>query len=416
MRKIFTTISLLIAAAAVPAAPPELLGESDPGVQSALYDDAMVLSSLFRSPWRNSRTALTLAFSPAVPERSAELQQRSGRWYLMLNGSPGRWNDDFGLRRRIYSALLLAASDAPLTPGESRALPPWVVAALGRQLEARRGEERLLRGNYRAPVLRALMERGKIPEAETVRNTDPERFPKAAQAWAGELSRALFLAGDRKLASPKYLRRCGELARLNLSPLDADRMWNNKDAADAQRAFAAAVRRLAWHDLAPRPARWALRRLDELRRLELPLLDETGKPVPEKSEICDVLELADKLAERPDAAELAALFRRRFFDFCAGDSRRVKAAGFLLADLVGHAHNPPLWYRSRLERALERLYAELRRRERLDACLDREEFRHAPVRRTFRRRLETVEEFNAGSSLLPAESRKWFDVVENGFR
>ena len=55
-------------------------------------------------------------------------------------------------------AVLLCAAGAPFRAGETRALPPWTVAALDRMLAARRNEERLLIGNHRSPVLAALLE------------------------------------------------------------------------------------------------------------------------------------------------------------------------------------------------------------------------------------------------------------------
>ena len=74
MHKIFIIIFAIAAVAGVGAAPPELLGEADAGIQSAKYDEADALAKMFRLSWRNSRTALTLFFSPAVPELSAKDQ------------------------------------------------------------------------------------------------------------------------------------------------------------------------------------------------------------------------------------------------------------------------------------------------------------------------------------------------------
>ena len=407
MRKIFATIFLLAALPRLAGAPPELLGEADPEVPGRLHDQAAALAALFRSPWRDSRTALRIVFSPAVPEFSAETGRASGKRVLMLNGSPGRWNEDFGLRRKLFSALLLAASDAPFAPGESRALPAWVVAAASRRLEAQRREERLLGGNFRAPAVRALLERGKLPAAEAVRTADPEHFTPAARAWAGELAAALFLAGGKKLASGGYLRRCGENALKKLPAGEADRFWMPGKPEELETAFALSARRMAWHELAPRPAPLALKRLEELRKIKVPELDASGNPVPDKFVEFDVLELADKLRDRPDAAVLAAGVRRRFFDFCSGDSRRVRTAGALLSDLVGRAHRPPLWYASKLDRALDRLYAELRRRERIEAFMTDADFRYAPVRRHYPRRLESVEFLLRESPLLPGSRRGW---------
>ena len=109
-------------------------------------------------------------------------------------------------------------------------------------------------------------------------------------------------------------------------------------------------------------------------------------------------------------------FHKRFFDFCAGDSGPVQLELSALADLVGHALNPPFRYETRLRRQLERIDALLARREKLDAYMAREDLRRAPVRRAYRTRLETVESFNASSSLLPAAARSWVDKREAEFR
>lgn len=408
MRKIFATIFLGAVFPALAGAPPELMGEADPGVPDKLYDTAASLATLFRSPWRKSTSALMIVFSPAVPERSAELGRGSGKWVLMLNGSPGRWNSDFALRRKVFSALLLAASGARMIRGESRALPPWVVAAATRRLDAQKREERLLGGNFRSPVLRALLERGKLPAAAAVRAADPERFTPAMLAWTDELAAALFFAGGKKLASADYLRRCGENAAGGVPAGESDRFWMPDKPEELEARFSETARRMAWHELSPRPARRGLELLAALRKIRMPVLDDSGKPVPDKTIECDVLELAERLRGRPDAASLSGETRRRFFEFCFGDSRRVKAAGALFSDLIGQAHRPPLWYSSKLNRALDRLYAELRRREKLDAYMTDADFRHSPVRRHFRRRLESLDFLDRESSLLSGSRRAWF--------
>lgn len=408
MRKIFATIFYLAILPALAGAPPTMSGEADPEVTEKLGNEAAALASLFRSPWRNARSALGIVFSPAVPELSAEVVPTPDGRVLMLNGSPGRWDSDFGLRRKVYSALLMAAAGVPAARGECRALPPWVVAAATRRLAAQHGEERLLGGNFRAPVLRALLESGKLPPARIVQAADPEQFTPATLAWTEELAAALFLAGGKRLASAEYLRRCGENAAKKRPSVAADLVWMPRTPEQLEARFADFARRMAWHELDPRPARWALKRLEELRRIKLPELDESGKPVPDKFIECDVLELSERLKGRPDAAAQASAAHQRFFEFCTGDSRRVKTAGALFTDLVGYADKPPLWYSSKLKRALDRLYAELRRREKLGRFLDEADLRYAPVRRCCRNRLKSMEYLDRCSLLIPTDRREWF--------
>ncbi len=387
-------------------------GEAPAGVPEALLDTAQRLAKLFRIPWRKSPSQLTVAFSPAVPEHSAELEYSSGRYYLMLNGAPGL-ERDFLRTRKLYSALLAGAVGAKFRRGETRALPPWAVAATERILAARRSEERLLIGNRRSPVLRALLEQGKLPPPETVRRADPADFDPAARFWAEELGRALFFAAGKKFASPGGLRECFAAESRGADP---DKCWLPREPGKLERDFRTAARVLAWHELAPRPARWSLRRFAELRKLRMPELDADGRAVPDRFVEFDVLELGDRMKGRPDAAARCAEFRHRFFEFSAGDSHPVQAAITELADLAAAAADPPFRYGARLRRAVGEIENLLKRREVLDAWLDEADRRHAPARRAFRRRLECIAWLNARDSLLGAAERKWVDECEKEFR
>lgn len=387
-------------------------GEAPAGVPEAVLDTAQRIAKLFRIPWRKSPSRLTVAFSPAVPEHSAELEYRSGRYYLMLNGAAGS-ERDFARTRKVYSAILAGAVGAKFRRGETRALPPWAVAAAERILAARRNEERLLVGNRRSPVLRALLERGKLPDPETVRRVDPAAFDPAARFWAEELSRALFFAAGKKFYSPAYLRECFAAERRGADP---DRCWLPGVSGKLERDFRTAARVLAWHELAPRPARWTLRRFAELRKLRMPELDADGKAVPDRFVEFDVLEIADRLKGRPDAAARCAEFRHRFFEFGAGDSRPAQAAITELAELMAMAADPPFRYGARLRRTIGEIESVLKRQESLDAWLDEADRRHAPARRAFRRRLECIAWLNARGSLLGTAERKWADECEAEFR
>ena len=194
--KIFSTILLLTAALGANAENFVTTGEAAPGVPENLTETAHLLTRIFRAPWRHSRTGLTVAFSPAVPEYSAEVELRSGMPFLMLNGSPDLQRNVVW-RRKLYSTILLAAAGARLRHGENAALPPWMTPALDMILEARKYEEQLLIGNRRSPVLRALLENDRLPAFDAVRSIDPENFDPAAMAWARELGRALFVSGGR---------------------------------------------------------------------------------------------------------------------------------------------------------------------------------------------------------------------------
>ena len=407
--KIFSTILLLTALLNANAGNFVTTGEAAPGVPERLTETAHLLTRIFRAPWRHSRTGLTVAFSPAVPEYSAEVELRSGMPFLMLNGSPDL-RRNIVWRRKVYSAILLAASGARLRPGENAALPPWMTPALDLILEARKHEERLLIGNRRSPVLRALLENDRLPPFEAVRAIDPAHLDPAAAAWARELARALFVSGGRKLASPEYLRRCGEAA----GKRDPDIWWlaaPEKQELDFRRA----ARLLAWHTLAPRPARWTRKKFAELRKLRLPVLDEAGNPT-DKFEEFDVLEVAERLRGRPDAMLRCAEFRRRFAEFCPGDSRPAQQAISGFAELVAQAADPPFRYEARMRKQLELIDEVLARQEKVDAFMTVEERRRAPARLAFRVRLEYIEEFNAASSLLSGSARKWIDEREAEFR
>ena len=407
--KIFSTILLLTATLGANAENFVTTGEAAPGVPENLTETAHLLTRLFHSPWRQSRRGLTVAFSPAVPEYSAEVELRSGMPFLMLNGSPDL-RRNVVWRRKLYSAILLAAADARLRPGENAALPPWMTPALDMILEARKYEERLLIGNRRSPVLRALLENDRLPPFDAVRAIDPENLDPAAMAWARELTRAVFVSGGRKLASPGYLRRCGEAAGVR----DPDIWWlttPEKQELD----FRLAARLLAWHTLAPRPARWTRKKFAELRKLRMPVLNEEGKPT-DKFEEFDVLELGDRLRGRPDAKLRCAEFRRRFSEFCPGDSRPAQQAIAAFAELVALAADPPFRYVPKMRRQLKIIGEVLTRQERIDAFMTAEERRRAPARRACRVRLEYIEAFNAASSLLPEAARKWVDEREAEFR
>ena len=407
--KIFSTILALAALSTATAGTFVTTGEAAPGVPEKLTETAHQLTRIFRAPWRNSRTGLTVAFSPAVPEYSAEVQLRSGTPFLMLNGSPDLKRNALW-RRKVYGAILFAAAGARLRSGENTALPPWLIPALDLIIEARQYEERLLVGNRRSPVLRALLENDRLPDHRAVLAIAPERLDPAAAAWARELARALFFSGGRKLASPAYLRQCGETAKGG-SP---DSWWLAVPR-NQERNFRLAARQTAWHGLAPRPARWTRKKFAELRKLRLPVLDDEGRPT-DKIEEFDVLEVADRLRGRPDALLQCAEFRRRFAEFCPGDSRPAQLAISGFADLVGQATDPPFRYAARLRRQLELIDEVLARQEKLDAWMTEEERRRAPARRAFRTRLEYVGWYNGSSSLLSLSARRWVDEREELFR
>ena len=410
--KIFSTFWALAALLTCPGGEITTAGEAPPRVPEEFLETAQRIVKLFRITWRRSPSHLTVAFSPAVPERSAELELRKGRYILMLNGSPGL-ERDFDRTRKVYGALLLAAAGAEPPRGDTRALPPWVAAALERILAARRAEERLLVGNRRSPVLRALMARGKLPEPAAVLRVDPGNFDPAARFWAEEACRALFYAGGKRLASSAYLLNCAKAERQGADP---DRFWLPEAPGKLERNFRTAARVLAWHELAPRPARWALRRFAELRKLRMPELDDKGEPIPDRFVEFDVLEVADRLKDRPDAAERSAEFRRRFFEFAAGDSHSGYQAITGLAELVALAADPPFRYGARLRRQVAEIEEILKRREAVDDCLAAADLRYAAVRRAFRRRLECIEWLNARSPLLGGAERAWVDKCEAEFR
>lgn len=409
--KIFSTILILTAIPAAVAGEFTVTGEAAKGVPEEITETARQLVKIFRSPWRNSRTGLTVAFSPAVPERSAEVQIRGGMPTLMLNGSSDL-RRDVGWRRKVYGTILVAAASGQLRPGENAALPPWLTPALDRLLEARKFEERLLVGNRRSLVLGALLENGRLPSAKAVRALDPEHLDPAAAAWARELSRALFLSGrtgKRKIASPGYLRQCGAPGGK-----DPDSYWLAVTEKQ-EREFRLAARQLAWHTLAPRPARWTRKSFSELRKLKLPVLDEEGKPTNEFEEF-DVLELPRRLKGRPDAQLRCAEFRRAFAEFCSGDSRPMQQLLSGFAELVGQAADPPFRLEAKMRNQLELIDAQLARQQKIDAWITDEDRRRAPARRACRTRLEYIAEFNAASSLLPEAARRWIDEREADFR
>ena len=410
MRKIFAIILLPALVTLLAGAEPEFTGEADAVTVEALRTEARMLATLFRAPWSRSAVKLVLAFSPAVPVEAAEVQKSDDGYVLMLCGTPGR---GFAFRSRFLSILLLAASGVPPTTGGGAVLPPWLAAALENRLRAGMHTERLLVGNRRLPVLRALAEAGRIPAATTVLGADPRNFDPGARIWMEELSRVLLALGGRKVASAEYIRTCAAHAARGGKPVDVP--FPTGDGRDLQEKFAVALRRLSWHMLAPRPARWALRTFAEVRKVKLPVLDEAGKPVPDKFEECDLAELADKLKDRPDAIQIAGTTKKRLQDFAAGDSRRVNAAVFALAELAGMAVRPPFRYRANLEQAIGKVLSELERREKIDAYMGEAEFARAPVRRAFGNRLECIEFYDDGDSLLSAERRAWLDRREREF-
>ena len=410
--KIFTTILLLPAFLA--AAGGEILttGEAPDEVQRELADKATRIAKIFRVPYRRARHDFVIAFSPAVPESSAELQFRGGKYILMLNDSPER-NADFARNRKIYSALLLAAAGAPFRTGETHALPPWAVAALDRMLAARQREERLLAGYFRSPVLSALLEKDLLPAVAAVHGANPADFDPATRFWMEESARALFLAGGKKLASAEYLLRC---AGAEPSGADPDLYWLPADPKRRERDFRLAARIVAWHELAPRPAWWTIRKFAELRKLKMPVLDEKGAPVPEKFVEFDVSEVAERLRGRPDAKARSTEFHNRFLELSFGDSRPARMAISELADLMSYADDPPFRYNARLRDQLEKIDTVLKRQEALDRYLAEADFRYAPARRAFRHRLTGIEWANARSSLLSRSAREWADEAEAGFR
>ena len=406
-RKIFSTILVLTALGRAAAGTFTTDGESAPGVPERLTETAHRLTRIFHVPWRNSRTGLAVVFSPAVPEYSAEVQFRSGTPFLVLNGSPDL-RRSVVWRRKLYGAILLAAASGDLRRGENDVLPRWLTPALDMILEARQYEEQLLVGNRRSPVLGALLENGRLPSAAAVRAIDPERLDPAAAAWARELARALFLSGGRKIASAVYLRCCAAAGGG-----DPDMLWLPSPEKQ-ESGFKLAARRAAWHNLAPRPARWTRRKFAELRKLKLPVLDEQGNPT-DKFEEFDVLELAERLRERPDARRRCAEFHSVFAEFCPGDSRPAQQALAGFAELVAQAADPPFRYESRLRRQLKLIDEVLARQEKLDEYMKDMERRHAPARRDCRIRLEYIEGVNAASSTLPAAARRWVDEREAEF-
>lgn|GEM_PF-6309105 len=410
--KIFSTFWALLALLTAAAGEITTTGEAPPGAAEQLLETARRLTRMFRVPWRRSNASLTVAFSPAVPEHSAELAFRRGRYYLMLNGSPGL-ERDFGRTRKVFSALLLAAAEAKPSRGETRALPPWSVAALERILAARRCEERLLVGNRRSPVLRALLERGKVPGPAAVLRVDPERFDPAARFWAEELGRALFVAAGKRFASPDGLRFCAAAERKGVDP---DRFWIPAEPGKLERNYRTAVRMLAWHELAPRPGRWSLGRFAELRKLRMPELDAEGRAVPERFVEFDVVEAGSRLKGRPDAEARCIEFRHRFFEFAFGDSPAAQQALTTLAEQLMLAGDPPFRYEAKLRQLVDELEAIWRRQAALDAFIDAADLRYAPVRRAFRRRLESIEFLNARTSPLGAAERAWVDKCEAEFR
>ena len=406
--KIFSTILALTPLLSAAAGEFVVTGEAAPGVPERITETAHRLTRIFRSPWRNSHTGLTVAFSPAVPEYSAEVQIRGGAPTLMLNGSADL-RRSVVWRRKVYGTILLAAANGRLRSGEKPVLPPWLTPAIDKLLESRDFEERLLVGNRRSPVLGALLENGRLPDAAAVRAIDPARLDPAALAWARELARALFVSGRRKIASPAYLRRCGEAGNK-----DPDLWWLAMPEKQEQ-SFRTAARQLAWHTLAPRPARWTRKRLAEIRKLRLPVLDKEGKPTGKFDDL-DVLELADRLRDRPDAQLECAAFHRIFSEFSVGDSHPAHQALALLAELVGQAADPPFRWEAKMRRQLELIDTILARQEKLDAYMKAAERRYAPARRAFRTQLEYIEAFDSASCLFPEAARRWVDEREAEFR
>ena len=413
MRKIFAIIFLLPLAHLLAGAEPEFSGEADPVAVEALRGEARALAALFRTPWRRSGVRLAVVFSPAVPANSAEVQPGGDGFVLMLCGNPADGRYDFAFRNKLFSTLLLAAAGIPPATGENAVLPPWLVAALEHRLRMVKFAERLFTGNRRAPVLRALAEAGRIPKVQAVLGADPRGFDPGARAWMEELSRVLLVLGGRKVASAEYLKTCAEHAAAGGGATGVP--FPGEDGRELESRFAETLRRFGWHMLAPRPARWALKTFAELRRMKLPVLDEAGKPVPDKFEEFDLVEIGEKLEGRPDAEPIAGGLKKRLGDFAAGDSRRVNGAIFALAELAGAAARPPFRYRAKLEQAVARVVAELERREKIDAYMREAEFSRAPVRRAFGCRIECIGFFAAGGSLLSAEGKAWLDRREQEF-
>ena len=408
MRKIFAIIFLLPLVLVLAGAEPEFSGEADPATVEALRDEARKLAMFFRTPWSRTGVKLAVVFSPAVPATSAEVQKIGDGYVLMLCGAPGDSRYDFALRSKLFSVLLAAAAGAaPRTGRDASLLPPWLVAALEHRLRAGKHEERLLAGNRRTPVLRALAEAGKIPAPAAVLGADPRNFDPGARAWMEELSRVLFALGGREAASAKFIKTCAAHAAAKGAAADVP-----FPKGDGRNNFPDALRRVAWHLLSPRPARWALKTFAEVRKVKLPVLDEAGKPVPDKFEECDLAEIGDKLKDRPDAPQIAGGLKKRIFDFAAGDSRRVGIAVAELSELAGTAHRPPFRYRAKLEQAIEKVLAEMRRREKIDAYMSEADFNYAPTRRAFGHRLSCIDFCDDGGSLLSAEGREWLDRRE----
>ena len=111
-----------------------------------------------------------------------------------------------------------------------------------------------------------------------------------------------------------------------------------------------------------------------------------------------------------------AEFRRRFAEFCPGDSRPAQQAISGFAELVAQAADPPFRYAARMRKQLQLIDEVLARQEKVDAWMTIEEHRHAPARRAFRVRLEYIEAFDAASSLLSEPARRWVDEREAEFR
>ena len=315
MRKIFAIIFLLPLVNALAGAEPEFSGEADPATIDALRTEARMLASIFRTPWSRSGVKLAVVFSPAVPANSAEVQKSDDGFVLMLCGSRGDGRYDFAFRRKLFSVLLAAAAGVPPTVGEDAMLPPWLIAALEHRLLSIKHEERLLAGNRRGQVLRALAEAGRCPAAATVLGADPRNFDPGALAWMEELSRALLALGGRQVTSAEYIKTCAEHAAAADQPVAAP--FPGGDGGELQNRFAAALRNFAWHTLSPRPARWAMKTFAELRKVKLPVLDETGKPAAGKFEECDLVEIGEKLRDRPDAAQIAGELKKRIQEHLA---------------------------------------------------------------------------------------------------
>ena len=413
MRKIFAIIFLLPLVPALAGAEPEFSGEADRAAVETLRDEARMLAAFFRAPWSRSDLKLAVVFSPAVPANSAEVQQNDDGFVLILCGNRGDGEPGFAFRSKLFSVLLATAAGVPPTVGGGRILPPWAVAALEHRLRAVKHEERLLAGNRRTPVLRALAEAGRIPKVQAVLGADPRDFDPGASAWMEELSRVLFALGRRNVASAKYIRTCAEHVAAGGRPADVP--FPEGDGKELQDKFADALRRFGWHMMAPRPARWALRTFAELRKVKLPELDEKGRPSPGKFEDCDLAEIGEKLKDRPDAQQIAGGLKKRLADFAAGDSARVNSAIFALAETAGAASRPFFRYRTHLKRAIDKVAAELERRDKIDAYMREAEFARAPAKRAFRHRLKCIDFCDGGNSLLSAEGKTWLDRREREF-